>query len=432
MEPHLALPLLAGLSPAQFMRRHWQKKPLVVRAAVPELIGSKPLLSRAALFKLACTEGVESRLLVKSGASWVMKNGPFSTRGLPPVSKPGWTLLVQGVDGHNEAVHQLLKQFRFVPDARLDDVMISFASPGGGVGAHVDSYDVFLLQASGSRRWQIAKQKDLSLKPGLPLKILKNFKADEEFVLHAGDMLYLPPHYAHDGVAEAAQGPDGSALDCMTYSIGFKSPAEQELGCELLHRLAEFGEDAMHSDDSHSALNQNENQNQKTAQKQNQKQNQKQTPQHQRRQKRYSDPLQAATANPALLPQSLIDFARNAVNQALQDPLAIACAMGEIMTAPKPDVWFDAAPEQNPSKARLSRYNEVLLHARTRMMYDADHVFINGESYRAKGADARLMRRLADQRCLSSTELVKASNGAHELLADWRAEGWLMAESGTP
>ena len=418
MEPHIALPLLAGLTPAQFMRRHWQKKPLVVRAAVPELVGSRPLLGRAELFKLACTQGVESRLLVKSDVSWTMKNGPFSSRGLPSVSKPGWTLLVQGVDGHNAAVHQLLQQFRFVPDARLDDVMISFASPGGGVGAHVDSYDVFLLQASGSRRWKIAKQKDLSLKPGLPLKILKNFKADEEFVLHAGDMLYLPPHYAHDGVAEAAQGPDGKLLDCMTYSIGFKSPAALELASELLHRLAEFGEDAMQPDDEHGAVNQ--------------KRTQQSTKQNKQGIKRYSDPHQTATANPALVPPLLIDFARDAVNRALQDPLAIACAMGEIMTAPKPDVWFDAAPEQPLRDAKLDRHSRVSLHARTRMMYDADHIFVNGESYRAKGADARLMRRLADQRGLSPAELVKASNDALQLLSDWRADGWLITEQSKP
>ena len=397
MEPQLALPLLAGLTPAQFMRRHWQKKPLLVRAAVPEFVGSKPLLSRAALFKLAATAGVESRLLVKSGPAWKMKSGPFASRGLPPVSQPGWTLLVQGVDGIDAGVHQLLQQFRFVPDARLDDVMISYASAGGGVGPHVDSYDVFLLQASGSRRWKIAKQKDLSLQPDLPLKILKNFKAEEEFVLHAGDMLYLPPHYAHDGMAESATGPDGKALDCMTYSIGFKSPASEELACELLHRLAEFGEDALQAEDAHNALTK----------------------------KRYRDPQQAATANPALLPPSLTEFARDAVNRALQDPLAVACALGEIMTAPKAGVWFDEASVMVGLPTRPSR---ITLSTQTRMMYDADHIFINGESYRAKGADAALMRRLADQRGLTSVELVKASNGALQFLSDWRAGGWLAID----
>ena len=132
------------------------------------------------------------------------------------------------------------------------------------------------------------------------------------------------------------------------------------------------------------------------------------------------------------MPPLLIDFARDAVNRALQDPLAIACAMGEIMTAPKPDVWFDAAPEQPLRDAKLDRHSRVSLHARTRMMYDADHIFVNGESYRAKGADARLMRRLADQRGLSPAELVKASNGVLQLLSDWRADGWLITEQSKP
>ena len=389
MEPHIALLLLAGLTPAQFMRRHWQKKPLLVRAAIPNF---KPLLSRAELFRLAGTEGVESRLIVKTAQSWRMKNGPFSARQLPPASKPGWTLLVQGVDGHDVAMHQLLQQFRFVPDARLDDVMVSFATPGGGVGAHFDSYDVFLLQASGSRRWKISKQKDLTLQPDKPLKILQTFEPEEEFVLHAGDMLYLPPRYAHDGVAEAGADERGKAADCMTYSIGFKSPARQELAAELLHRLAEFNEDEFEADSAANAQN------------------------------RYRDPQQTATPNPALLPDALIHFAQDAVHRALKDPLAISCALGEIMTAPKPGVWFDDPAQSAP----VTRKSSVTLDPKTRMMYDANHVFINGESYLAKGSDAALMRRLADQRSLMPADLVKASTSALELLSDWCAAGWTL------
>ena len=389
MEPHIALPLLAGLTPAQFMRRHWQKKPLLVRAAIPNF---KPLLSRVELFRLAGTEGVESRLIVKTAQSWRMKNGPFSARQLPPASKPGWTLLVQGVDGHDVAMHQLLQQFRFVPDARLDDVMVSFATPGGGVGAHFDSYDVFLMQASGSRRWKISKQKDLTLQPDKPLKILQTFEPEEEFVLHAGDMLYLPPRYAHDGVAEAGADERGKAADCMTYSIGFKSPARQELAAELLHRLAEFNEDEFEADSAVNAQN------------------------------RYRDPQQTATPNPALLPDALIHFAQDAVHRALKDPLAISCALGEIMTAPKPGVWFDDPAQSAP----VTRKSSVTLDPKTRMMYDANHVFINGESYLAKGSDAALMRRLADQRSLMPADLAKASTGALELLSDWCAAGWTL------
>ena len=389
MDVHHALPLLAGLTPAQFMRRHWQKKPLLVRGAIP---GLKPLLSRAELVALASDEGVESRLIVKKGDGWRMKNGPFVPRSLPPFSQPGWTLLVQGVDGHHAAVHQLLQQFRFVPDARLDDVMISLASPGGGVGPHFDSYDVFLLQASGRRRWKISRQKDLTLQDGVPLKILQNFEPDEEFVLDAGDMLYLPPRYAHDGVAEPLAGAGGKGQDCMTYSIGFKAPSRNVLAAELLYRLADFGDDdSQHA--SPSVLK-----------------------------KMYSDPKQDATPSPAALPTELIDFAKDAVLAALKDPLAIACALGEAMTEPKAQVWFDE-PAQSEDFSRVTC--GLQLDAKTRMLYDDHHLFINGESYRAQGADARLMHSLADQRTMLRQALLKASPAAKELLSDWHAAGWL-------
>ena len=389
MDPHTALPLLAGLTPSQFMRRHWQKKPLLVRAAIDNF---KPALGRAELFKLASTQGVESRLIVRTAQSWRMKNGPFLKRALPPLSQPGWTLLVQGVDGIDPDMHKLLQKFRFVPDARLDDVMVSFASTGGGVGAHFDSYDVFLFQASGSRRWKISKQKDLTLQPDKPLKILQNFVPDEEFVLHAGDMLYLPPRYAHDGVAEHAVDADGKALDCMTYSIGFKAPASHELAAELLHRLAEFKEDELEADAAGVAQN------------------------------RYRDPQQTATPNPAMLPDALTSFASDAVQRALKDPLSIGCALGEIMTTPKPGVWFEDIMQGEP----ITRDSCISLSPKSRMMYNASHIFVNGESYRAKGRDAALMQRLADQRSLDAAELCKASDMALELLNDWCLAGWLV------
>eukprot|EP01041_Mallomonas_annulata_P032351 gene32351-54821_t len=162
------LSLLGGLSPAQFMRRHWQKKPLLIRQAIP---GFQPTLSRSALFDLAGQEAVESRLIVRKPQGWALKSGPFKRSALPPFKQSGWTLLVQGVDQHNDAVHELLKRFRFVPDARLDDLMISWASDGGGVGPHFDSYDVFLLQASGQRRWRIGRQTDPAWQPHVPLTI---------------------------------------------------------------------------------------------------------------------------------------------------------------------------------------------------------------------------------------------------------------------
>lgn len=383
------------------MRRHWQKKPLLVRQAIP---GMRPVLSRPELFKLAAREHVESRLIVQQPKGWRMKQGPITASGLPPLSQKGWTLLVQGVDLHEPGAHALLQQFRFVPDARLDDLMISFATAGGGVGPHFDSYDVFLLQASGRRRWKIGRQKDLTLQDGVPLKILQNFEPEEEFVLEAGDMLYLPPRYAHDGIAEAADS-GGKAADCMTYSIGFRSPGSRELATELLQRLAEFSEDDGDAD----ATGRNGKVKTKTP-------------------ALYRDPEQAATANPAALPASLTAFASQALEEALKDPLALACALGEYMTEPKPSVWFDEAADEWDADAARAGQAGVQLDARTRMMYDSDHVFINGESYLAKGADAALMRRLADQRSLAPRELRKAGVSAMALLGDWHDAGWLRQE----
>jgi 50S ribosomal protein L16 3-hydroxylase len=387
MDVNQPLALLAGLTPAQFMRRHWQKKPLLVRQAMP---GFKPLLSRSELFGLAAQPQVESRLVVQQPSGWRMKQGPFGPRSLPALNRRQWTLLVQGVDLHDAHAHELLQQFRFVPDARLDDLMISFATPGGGVGPHFDSYDVFLLQASGRRRWKIGRQKDLTLQEGVPLKILQNFEPEQEFLLEAGDMLYLPPRYAHDGLAEQGVGTDGKPTDCMTYSIGFRAPRQSELGSELLQRLADFG-DGDEDESRHASGN------------------------------IYRDPSQQATQTPGAMPSGLLEFAQKAINNALKDPLALACALGEYLTEPKASVWFEGPSDAwNPRDAR-----GLCLDPRTKMMYDPHHVFINGESYRAKGGDATLMRQLADKRRLTRADLRRASTSALELLADWHESGWL-------
>ena len=367
------LQLLGSLTPAQFMKRHWQKKPLLVRQAIP---GFEPLLSRSALFDLAADEAVESRLVSQSGGGWQMRQGPFGRRALPPASRPEWTLLVQGVDLHHDGVHALLQQFRFVPDARLDDVMISYASDGGGVGPHFDSYDVFLLQAHGERQWRIGRQKDLSLVEGLPLKVLADFQPEQEYLLQPGDMLYLPPRWAHDGVAVG---------ECMTYSVGFRQPARGELARELLQRLADEAGDALGD-------------------------------------VAYRDPRQPAVSTPGMLPDALFDFARDAIERALQDPTQLAMLLGELMTDPKPNVWFDA------QQGLAAVVGEVRLDRRTRMMYDSDHVFINGEGYRASGRDARLMRQLADARRLPARSVLGLSAGAQSLLAQWKQAGWVHDE----
>jgi 50S ribosomal protein L16 3-hydroxylase len=373
MDIHKPLTLLGGLTPAKFMQRHWQKKPLLVRQAIP---GFVPPLTRPQLFDMAQSDNVESRMVVQGAGAqgWQMKRGPFARRALPALGRPGWTLLVQGVDLHDDAVHRLMQQFRFVPDARLDDLMISYATDKGGVGPHFDSYDVFLLQAHGRRRWRIGRQKDLTLQEDVPLKILANFEPEQEFVLEPGDMLYLPPRYAHDGIAEG---------ECQTYSIGFRSPARGELARELIQRLAEDAEDA-----AGAAL--------------------------------YRDPRQDAVRSPGAIPEAMAGFAREAVEAALKDPHAMARVLGEYLTEPKASVWFDGG-----DAPRMLR--GVVLDRRTRMMHDARHIFINGESYRAAGRDAALMRELADERALSDAQVAKASDGARELLRDWCVSGWVHA-----
>ena len=360
--------MLAGLTPAQFMRRHWQRKPLLVRGAIPEL---EPVLTRAQLFALAAHDEVESRLVERTqGGTWKLAHGPFARAALPPARRPGWTLLVQGVDLHDDGAHALLRAFRFLPDARIDDLMISWASDGGGVGPHVDRYDVFLLQAEGRRRWRISRQRNLALDGNAPLKILRRFVATEEHVLEPGDLLYLPPGWAHEGVAVG--GP------CMTYSIGLRAPRRGELAAELAQRLAETHVDPL----------------------------------------LYRGASQRATSHPAAIPLDLTRFAAEALRRLAARPAARRRALGEVLSEPKPRVWFRKSTQ-------AWRVGEIALDKRTRMLYDADHVFINGEAVPARGGDGALLRRLADERALEAAAVRRASRPAKALFAAWLAAGWL-------
>jgi 50S ribosomal protein L16 3-hydroxylase len=376
MHVNKPLTLLGGISPAEFMKTYWQRKPLLVRQAIPDF---KALLSRSALFDLADHNEVESRLVMGANGGqrdWQMQRGPFKRRALPKLTERDWTLLVQGVDLHDDRVAALMQQFRFIPDARLDDVMISYATEGGGVGPHFDSYDVFLLQAHGQRRWRIGRQKDLSLVPDMPLKILANFQPEHDWVLNPGDMLYLPPRYAHDGIAQG---------ECMTYSVGFRVPQTADLARELLVRLSEGAEELTGCD-------------------------------------LYKDADQPAVSKPAAIPEGLSEFARLALQKALKDPQALQRALGEYLTEPKSNVWFEMGKMPD-------RLTFVSLDRRSKMMYDEHHIFLNGESWRAAGKDAVLMRQLADTRELSQDALLKASSEALSLLMEWCDDGWLHAGS---
>ena len=190
--------LLGGLNAKRFLSQFWQRKPLLIRHAIPDFKG---VVQAPELFALATRNDIESRLVWRRSGAWHLREGPFSRTELARLPKIGWTLLVQGLNLELSAADALLRCFRFLPYARLDDVMVSHAAPGGGVGPHFDSYDVFLLQGPGKRRWRVGKPGNRLLDPAAPLKILRNFRYESEWVLDAGDMLYLPPGWAHEGVA---------------------------------------------------------------------------------------------------------------------------------------------------------------------------------------------------------------------------------------
>ena len=203
-----------------FLREHWQKKPMLIRNALPDWCNP---LDPEDLAGLACEEEIESRLIIRKDESWKLEHGPFTEKRFGKLGKKPWTLLVQAVDHFVPEVAALIAPFRFVPNWRIDDVMVSYASDQGGVGPHFDQYDVFLVQGLGRRRWQIGPVCDAQtpLLPHDDIRLLASFEATDEWVLEPGDILYVPPGFAHDGVALGD--------DCMTYTIGFRSPSRNEL-----------------------------------------------------------------------------------------------------------------------------------------------------------------------------------------------------------
>jgi 50S ribosomal protein L16 3-hydroxylase len=367
------LTLLGDITPEQFLRDYWHKKPLLIRQAVP---GFKPLLPFDKLAELATKDYVESRLVTKKDGSWDMQHGPL--KSLPARSEREWTMLVQGVNLQDDKADELLRQFRFLPDARLDDLMVSFATDGGGVGPHFDSYDVFLLQAQGQRRWKISAQKDLTLIEGLPLKILKKFKATEEFVLEPGDMLYLPPHYAHDGEAIG---------DCQTYSIGFRSPSYQELGEAFLQFMA----------DSIDLPG------------------------------RYADPDLEPTNKPAEIPKAMLSKLADELNKVSFTEDDIAIFLGEYLSEPKHNVFFQ--PLEKPLTAgkfqQAAEKKGVTLSRKTQMLYRGKNVFINGESFAMNKSDKAALETLANTRGLDGAAVAGASEDVLEALFAWYTDGWL-------
>jgi 50S ribosomal protein L16 3-hydroxylase len=342
--------LLGGLSPARFLRDYGHRKPLLVRGALPQ---HAALVDRERLFALAGREDTQSRLVTRARGRWQVRHGPFSRRELERLPAAGWTLLVQGIEVALPAAHQLLEEFAFIPRARFDDLMASYAPPGGGVGPHFDSYDVFLLQGEGRRRWRVSAQRDLALVEGAPLRLLRRFRAQREWTLAPGDMLYLPPRYAHDGVAETR---------CVTYSIGFRAPSAQELAARFL----EFLQD-------HLALP-----------------------------GQYADPGLAPARRPARIDGDMLRRFERLLSGVRWNAADVARFAGCYLTEPKPHLVFARPRRPLPARAFAAAVARrgVRLAAATLMLFHGRSVYNNGEACAPGARAAATLSRLADRRRL--------------------------------
>ena len=381
--------LFGGISPKQFMTRYWHKKPLLVRGAIPAFTLStlhgdsldSPIPAKE-LIQFALQDNVECRL-VKS-KPWNFDRGPFSKKAIPSIDKPNWTMLLQGMEAHHPAAAKILSWFRFIPDARLDDLMISIAGVGGGVGPHFDSYDVFLIQMSGRRQWRISEQKDLSLNPNLPLKILQNFKPEQEWILEPGDMLYLPPHVAHDGIA----------LDsgCQTWSVGFRSPSFKELLQEGLWRLAESLEEIPSLDN------------------------------------KFADPKQAATQFSEQLPKELIKQLRSKLKQLKLDQIdSFLPGITAYLSEPKQEALFEAPQKPLKPKEFIRRLasSQLNLHPQTRILSLGKQVYCNGDNV-TKGQSPDILKAwqtLSANKGLKTTALQNLDKSS---LYEAYLAGWLI------
>lgn len=365
--------LLGGLTPREFLARYWQKRPLLVRRAWPEL---RDPVAAHDLLRLAERDDCESRMVYRAGARWRLEHGPFARARTRNYPSRRWTLLVQGLNHFVPAADRMLRAFRFVPYARLDDVMASFATAGGGVGPHFDSYDVFLVQGRGRRRWRLSRQRDLSLDPRAPLKVLKDFRPSIEWILESGDMLYLPPGVAHEGVA----------LDpCITYSIGFRAPSAGELADGFLAFLQDRGG---WSDE------------------------------------RYRDSDARPAARPARVADALVEYCERMIERVRWRRRDIEEFVGRHLSEPKPHVRFVAPPRPlGRSAFRAScAARGVRLALATGMLYRRSWIYMNGEFVAVSGRTRMLLTRLADERELERCSLTST---AADLLYTWYRAGYL-------
>lgn len=369
--------LLGGVSPETFLRDYWQKRPLLVRQALPHFSPpSKNPLGPDGLMRLAMREDAESRLVCQTRGRWTLEYGPFGAERLGALPRRNWSLLVSGVNLMLPYGDRLLQAFGFMPQARLDDLMVSYAPEGGGVGPHFDSYDVFLIQGHGRRRWEISGQNDLELVEGAPLRILKRFRPEQSWELEPGDLLYLPPKYAHNGVA----------LDpCMTWSVGFRAPSSHEIASAFL----DYRQDRLDLAGM------------------------------------YSDPDLTLPRHSAELTPQLLGRLSEMIQGARWTARDEANFLGTYLSEPKPHIFFEPPARPMGLKRFADRVASrgLRMDPRSKLLFiKGGAFFINGEAFRSPAGCRQALVRLADQRRLPAAPL---PDTLLRLFHDWYRAGYM-------
>lgn len=372
----MQLSFLGGLTAQQFLSEYWQKKPLLVRNAFPDFTG---LLTPDELAGLACIEEAEARLVQNKGDKWLLRRGPFAEEDFQRLPQTRWTLLVQGVNLFLPEGAALLDRFNFIPRARLDDLMVSYAPKGGSVGPHFDPYDVFLIQGMGHRRWQISTQSDQTLLPGAPLRILQNFQPEQEWITGPGDLLYLPPQCGHYGLAQD---------HCMTYSVGFKAPYTQELATQFLVYLQdEIKLEGM-----------------------------------------YQDPELKTQAHPAEISSAMIRKVSAMLRQIRWDQDTVQRFLGTYLTEPKASLYFE--PPTRPLAAAQFRQSVkqdgIRLDLKSLMLFHDNTIYLNGEAIEISAEDLPILVSFADRGKLAPG--VQLNERMENLLYQWYRAGYLVLE----
>ena len=354
--------ILGKTSINDFLKNYWQKKPLLIKNAIPNF---ESPITESDLFTIAQNEEAVSRLIEYKQDIWQVKYGPFKKSDLPKKTNIPWTILVQNINHYLPFAESFLNLFKFIPYARLDDLMISYATKKGSVGPHFDSYDVFLFQAQGIREWKISDQKKFTLDKKSSIKIITNFKSKNSWVLKPGDMLYLPPNIGHWGISQSD--------DCLTYSIGFRAPATFEIQSKFL----DFIQD-------HLITNENEI---------------------------YKDPNLAPQKNPAEISSNMTKAMRNIVDRLRWDKSSINHFIGQLLSEPIESSIFETRKPLSLKAFEKRIVNKTLkLNSKTRMLFIKNNFYVNGEFIKIDKKYTSFLKQLANDREISFESTLNKSD----------------------